>query len=618
MLQSVRENLKGTVAVIVIILFIIPMVLSGVGGSFLGSAAGTDAATVNGESVSKMELSREVYQQKQRILAQGGVDPSSDFLKDENLMGPVLDRLTRRTAMMVTAREGGMSISDEEVNKTITNQEGFYVDGKFDPQRYRELLANNGYTPTSYRDVVKTDLLMGQQVKGMTESSFVTQAELETIVSIIDETRSFYQVKIPAEGLREQVTVSEEEVEEYYSSNQQEFVEPEKLSVDYLELSVDKLAESVEVAEEDLRAQFEQEVESFSKDTEYQIAHLLVSEENNANVKKVSERLEAGDDFAKLVEEFSEDEGSKSAGGDLGVMTPGVYPEEFEAAVKGLEEGEISPPVVTDAGTHFIKVTKKTEAEPPTFEERKDVIANQLKRMQAETTYVTMLDQLGEYTFSANDLSSAAEQLGLEVKTSPMFQRNRGTGVAGNPAFRDVAFSAEVLVDGQNSNVVELSNDRAVVLRKNTHEPEHIKPLEQVKEDIVATLTDKKVEELQQERAKALIASLKDSENIEQLVQEKGYEFKAHEGVKRGDASVDRNVLTAAFAMSKNAKYDTVALNNNDYAVIGLQEVSPGSIEDMPEQRRTSLIAQLNRENANYAWSAYQDQVYENAEVKIH
>src|SRR5690606_41210602 len=65
--------------------------------------------------------------------------------------------------------------------------------------------------------------------------------------------------------------------------------------------------------------------------------------------------------------------------------------EEFEAAVYALEEGEVSPPVVTDAGTHFIKVTRKIEAEPPTYDERKDVIADQLKRMQAETTYVTML-----------------------------------------------------------------------------------------------------------------------------------------------------------------------------------------------------------------------------------
>lgn len=618
MLQSVRDNLKGTVAVIVIILFIIPMVLSGVGGSFLGSAAGTDAATVNGESISKMELSREVYAQKQRILAQDGVDPASDFLKDENLTGPVLDRLTRRTAMLVAAREGGMSISDQTINKIITDQQEFYVDGKFDPERYRQLLASNGFTPASYREVLKTELLMEQQVKGMTASGFVTQAELDAIVSVIDETRSFYSIKIPAEGLREQVTVSDAEVEEYYNANQQAFVEPEKLTVDYLELSVDKLAEGVEVAEADLRAQFEQELKDFSSETEYQIAHLLISEENSANVEKVSERLAAGDDFATLVEEFSEDEGSKAAAGDLGVLTPGVYPDEFETAVYAMEEGEVSPPVVTDAGTHFIKVTRKIEGQPPTYEERKDAIANQLQRMQAETTYVTMLDQLGEYTFNSGDLASASEQLNLEIKTSPRFQRNQGAGVANNQAFRDAAFSPEVLVDGQNSNVIELSNDRAVVLRKSTHEPEHIKPLEQVREQIVTTLTDKKVEELQQERATALIASLKSGENIEQVAKEQGYELNQHQDVKRTDASVDRTVLAAAFAMSKNGKYESVALNNNEYAVIGLTNVSPGSVDKMPEQRLNGLIAQLNRENANYALSAYQGQVFETAEVEIH
>ena len=108
MLQSFRDNMKGTLVIVVIIIFIVPMVLSGVGASFLGSVAGTDAASVDGETISRSTLNRAVYLQKQRLLSQEGVYPTADYLQDENLRGPVLDNLTRRLALANSARDAGM------------------------------------------------------------------------------------------------------------------------------------------------------------------------------------------------------------------------------------------------------------------------------------------------------------------------------------------------------------------------------------------------------------------------------------------------------------------------------------------------------------------------------
>jgi hypothetical protein len=148
MILGLRENLKGTVVISIIVLFfILPMVISGVGSSWLSSVAGTDAAVVDGETISNQAVNREVYMQKQRLLSQQGVDPSADYLKDENLRAPVLDRLTKKAAVIASIKSAGMAASDATVNTQIVAQKDFQTDGVFDPQLYRSLLSRIGSSP---------------------------------------------------------------------------------------------------------------------------------------------------------------------------------------------------------------------------------------------------------------------------------------------------------------------------------------------------------------------------------------------------------------------------------------------------------------------------------------
>lgn len=209
-------------------------------------------------------------------------------------------------------------------------------------------------------------------------------------------------------------------------------------------------------------------------------------------------------------------------------MVKGVFPEAFENAVTALNTGEVSAPVQTDAGTHLIKVTEKITPEPPSFEDRKDKIARDLKRAKAEETYVSNISLLEELTFSAPDLANAAEELGLDVLSSGKFERTSGVGIAGNPEVRNAAFEADVLVDGHNSRVIELAGNRAIVLRVKEHSPEHIKDFELVKSDIVSKLTQEKIIALQEEKAEAFIASIHSGADAEKLATELGYTYTLH------------------------------------------------------------------------------------------
>lgn len=624
MLQSVRDNLKGTfVAGIVILFFIVPLVFTGFdGGSYFGSVAGTDAAVVDGKNISTRELNRAVFMRKQRMLQQQGVDPTADYLKDENLRGPVLDTLTRRAALVVAAEKGGMSVSSAVLDDQITKAPEFQKDGRFDMQTYQRLLSNIGYTSAGYKAALAEDSVLNQHATGIDLSSFATQQELDSLVSLVQQKRSFFTITIPKAKVEGEVSVTDEEIQAHYDANQTDFVDAEKMSAEYIEISVDAIAKTIEITEDKIKDQYDAEVAQFSKPDAYEVAHILIEEKDNQAdlVAEVSSKIAAGEDFAALVKEYSDDLGSKESGGSLGVLTTGTFPEEFEKAAFALGEGEVSAPVVTDAGTHFVKVLSITKETPPTFEGRKDAIAKSLKTAEAEDLFAQQLEKIGDLTFSAPDLSDAAKEFGIKVQTTPFFTRDGGPGLGANAEFRKEAFSNEVLDKGYNSKVIEISNTKAVVLRKSAHSPERVKSLNEVKAQITAKLTKQKTDEALAALVDSAIEKVKTGTDAEAVAKESEYEFKSYELADRASSDAGFQVVGKAFSMSLDegaASFDSVTSREGNHVVVGLTNIVAGAKDDMPEQQFKGLAAQLKQQNASFEGASYEAEVFSTASIKI-
>ncbi len=623
MLLNIRESLKGTVvASVVLLLFVVPLVLTGVGGSFLGSAAGTNAATVDGKDISERDLARAIYQRRQQLLSREGVDPNADFLKDENLRGPVLEQLTQRAAIVTSAKQSGVGVSDETLTEAIVEIPDFQVDGKFDSQTYQRILRTVGFTPASFRAEMKEDLLVAQHKQGIEASSFATDYELDALVKLTQQKRSFFTLDVPQSLVSDSVEVSDEEIATHYEANKKEYVEAESLSVSYIELSTDGIAATLDVSEDDVKAQYEQELAEFKKTEEYEIAHILIEagDDQEARVAEVAQKVSEGVDFSELVSSYSDDSGSIDSGGNLGVMTPGIFPEAFEQAVYALDEGEVSAPVSTDAGVHFIKAVAKKVDTPPSFETRKAAIENALKIAEAEQIFVQQLESLGELTFSAADLEPAAEALGIKIKTTPKFTREQGQGIASNSEVREVAYSEAVLDKGYNSRVIELANNKAIVLRKAEHQPERITTLEEMTASIKSTLREEKVDAALQEIVARVIEKLETGESPEAVAATEKVAFKSYSDVARTSSDASFQVNNKAFAMSLNdggVTYDSVEGRDGNRTVVALLSITPGTKADMQAQQFKGLKTQLSIQTARFENSNYEQQVVANADIDI-
>lgn len=377
---------------------------------------------------------------------------------------------------------------------------------------------------------------------------------------------------------------------------------------------------NVSVTEEQVRKQYEQNLSSFVATPERQAAHILIENNDAEKVKSISEKLAAGEDFAKLAKEFSDDLGSKEQGGDLGFTKGDAFPAEFEAALATLKVGQVSAAIKTDAGTHFIKLLAEKGSEPPKFEEQKDSIEEQLKRAEAETQFVAQLEKLREESYNAENLADVAEALGLKVQNSGLFERNKGKDLMANTKVVSAAFSPEVLQDGNASDAIEIDASTVVVLKKTDYKPSQVKPLVDVREQITNTLKDQKTRTLLNEQAAKLIADLKSGAKFDELSKANAVELKQVKGATRNSADIDGDVLRYVFSMGKpqanSISYGSVMTNTGDIAVVALEAVTPGTFEKVTPEQKSAIVAQLGNIYGRNDFTSYQKFLKDSAEIE--
>ncbi|MYM62328.1 SurA N-terminal domain-containing protein [Pseudomaricurvus sp. HS19] len=624
MLQALRDNLKGTFAILIVGLMAIPFVLFGVDSLFMQDSSTGNAAEVNDTQISELQLLRAVRLQKQQLLERFGDQAPPELLSEEALREPVLNRLVQRELLRQAAEKGGLTISNAELDKNIVQTVPFQENGSFSPQRFTQLLGAMGYTPASYKAQLREDVIVSQLGSGIVSSSLAAEAELYHLAALTQQQRSFYTITLPYEPAAEHTEVSAGEINDYYSANGGRFMAPEQVSVEYIELSLDDLAANTPVDPADVKAQYDAEVANFEKQVQRHVAHILIepSDEASDKIAAVQKRLDAGESFEQVVKELSEDAGSRDFGGDLGMTDGTSFPEAFETAAANLEVGQVSGPVETDAGTHFIKLLNVQSSEPPTFEEAEERIRDTLARAAAESVYAELLNELPDATYNAASLVDAAGTLGVEAKESELFDRRGGEGVLSNNQVLGVVFSDEVLQEGVASDVIEVGDSHVVVVKLKQHIPAQVKPLEEVQTEIADLLTRQKVEVAHAAEAADLIAKLQQGSGVQDTAEAQGLQWQAHPEVARNSVEADPGLLQHVFELPKpatdSAVTSQVTLDNGDTVVIQLTVVKPGQLLDFTAEEMVALQQRFAQEMGNVDMVLFQNALQSRADVEIY
>ncbi|MBI6545204.1 MAG: peptidylprolyl isomerase [Cyanobacteria bacterium NC_groundwater_1444_Ag_S-0.65um_54_12] len=141
---------------------------------------------------------------------------------------------------------------------------------------------------------------------------------------------------------------------------------------------------------DELRTHYERHHSEYQLTEEVAASHILVKDEKLA--KDLIAKLKNGEDFTKLAKEFSQDNGSKEQGGDLGFFPRGRMVSEFEEAAFKANSGEILL-AKTQFGFHVIKVTGKHAAKTRSFAEASSQIQTDLLRKRADELFRQWLEK---------------------------------------------------------------------------------------------------------------------------------------------------------------------------------------------------------------------------------
>lgn len=612
MLQAIRDGSKGIVAKIIVGLIILTFALFGI-ESIVALGGGEDApAEVNGEEITEFKVGQMVELQKRRLQSQFGENFDPSMFNDNLLRKSAVEGLINEALLKQAAQDTGIYFSDAEIDKIILQAPEFQTNGQFDRDRYDLVLRGAGFTRISYREVLRTSLATQQAQVAWQHSAFSTTSEQKRVADLEAQTRDFSVLEFDLADAKKEIALTDEEIQAYYDENTERFMTQESLKVDYLELKRGDVASSVEVLEDEIAQRHEDMKAEAASKKEYRAAHILLlaaDEAAQAKMADIKQQLAGGAKFEELAKEFSEDDTSKFAGGDLGFAPSDVFEDEFAQALEGLADGAVSDVVETRDGLHLIKLLETRQPEVASLTELQDSIKEELANEKSQLVYLEALETLKDQSFAGEGLDSAAQALSLTIQTSNTFTRVGGDPLAANRQVVEAAFSEAVLFDSENSSVIELDENRAVVLRLNTYNESVAKPLAEVKADIEKTLENDKALEL---LATKVDAALADAE-ADKLTAG----WKSYTGKSRNNTELESAIMGTVFTMAEveGGSYTTVNLASGNKALLRLDAVKrDAAVLDNAEamEQKVSRAKSFNEYKAYYQNFADQSDVVRN------
>ncbi|MBN0987106.1 SurA N-terminal domain-containing protein [Amphritea pacifica] len=624
MLQNIRDNSQGIVAKIIVGLIVVTFALFGV-ESLVSLTSGSNApATVNGVDISERDVLQGADLQRRQLLAQMGENADPTLLDDNLIRKATLDNLIQQEILVQSATNQDMAISDQALDQMIVNTQDFKVDGVFNPDRYQAVLRNAGLTPMMYKNLLRKESLIGYERSGYMGSAFVLSSEAEKIITLDRQTRDLAYLKVGLQDYMKDVSLTPAELTAYYDAHQQDFMTDEQVAIEYLLINKADLLKEVKVDDAELQGQFEQLKAAFKSEEQRTVSHIMIEVSDSvddaaalAKAQDLEKKLAAGEDFAELAKTESDDPGSASDGGNLGVYQKGMLDGPFEQAVYSLKAGEVSEPVRTAFGYHIIKLTDLSESKAPVFEEVKDqLIAEQLDN-KVEQIYVERVGQLTDLAFSSGDLQEPAAELNLKIVEAAPFSRKGGNDdVTSNQRVVRAAFNEELIRDGFNSDPIELDSGRTLVLRVK----EHIRPRQLSEEEVRPQLTE--ILTLQK-AGEALQASLEaELEKLQQGAERKpvnGAEWQVADAVGRADRKQPAEVMDAAFKLPKpeqGASYSLITLNDGAQAIVAVTAVHEPDLSAVSADEKKAMRNILSQRSGQFDYQAMMEARKNAAEIE--
>ena len=640
MLQTLNEKMQGWPAIIVLGIATFAMAFFGMEGYF-ASHADTYVAKIGKTEISQQQFRDRMNNMRQRAMAKQGDGFDGSAFDSITNKRRILDVMIDQTLLRQASHALGMRVPNQSLRQAIANVPLFQVNGRFDADTYRAVLASRGMTPTLFEQRQRANMAVTLLPKAIAGTALITDADVDRYLQLQRQQRDIRYVIVSRPDKLPGKTVSKAEIANYYQAHLADFMQPEKVALQYIEISDLDIPSRTIPDENQLRQRYEQEKSRFVKPEMRQVSDILIALSKNASLAQkksalakaehISARATAAN-FATLAKKYSDDLGSRKHGGDLGWVARGLADSAFDHTLFGLKQGQISSPVLASDGYHIIYLRNIRRGKIKTFKAARAELEREAAKAIRARQFNDLAGRLTDATYQTpTSLDAAASSLKLPIRYTRLFSRHGGTDIAANPKVIKAAFSDDVLAQGNNSSLINLGRDDAVVVRIDKHVPKAAKPLAQVSNTIKQIIVHNHLLAVARKRAHALLLRLRKGKTMAALARARGMTVHSVKALKRIAAAYsgkkDKGTLVPAVLRREafllphpvkgKSQYAAVSLGAGAFALLAVDRVHTGDLSAITATERAQERLVLAQSYGSVSVQGFLDMLKANTKIKI-
>ena len=605
MLNALRKNAGSWVVKLLLLLLVASFAIWGIGDVFYGGSQSQTVATVGDAEIPASELADAFNRAVANLQRQLGPEFDRERAIQLGVMQQALQDLIGQRLITLRADEMGLAVPDDALRTLVTEDPVFHTGGQFDRSRFDQLLRASGLSEDTYLASLRQEVVRTALTGSIAGPVKAPQALVDAIYRYRNEQRRGHYVPVPIESVTDVPAPSEEQLAQFHEAHEGQFTAPEYRALAFITLEPDDLIDEIEVSDEEVAAAYDSRIEEFRTPERRTVEQLLASEQ--AKIEQAARRLAEGATFEQVASEI---EGVSVD--QLGAVSKGDLPAQFEEAIFGQAEGKISDPVNSAFGWHIFRVIKIQPEETMPLAQAREQLTRELALQQAAERLPDFAAQLDDELAAGTGLKEAARVLGLEAVSVPAVDATGknpdGKPVETLPAWPEFMQVALETPAGETSLLEETAAGGYFVVQVEQVTEARLKPVEEVRDELVAAWQAERRRELARDKAAQLRARLEDGAPLDEVLAGTSLESKPIEPVRRDVAGtgqgVNRAVVRVLFATEPGDVASEVVELNDGFAVIGTDEViaadpaaDPEAVKqlalELEADMRSDLIAQF-------------------------
>jgi peptidyl-prolyl cis-trans isomerase D len=445
---------------------------------------------------------------------------------------------------------------------------------------------------------LKQNMLLNQLQTGIINSSFSLPNEIIDTIKLAKQQRDISYAIIPLAKFKNDITISDADIQKYYQNNQQQFALPEQISISYVKLSSANIKNKVQITEKDLQQFYHDNLASFSHPKRWQISVALVPLAKNASAKEIKQAEQTVAAMAQQAKLGISLVKLDPIHAQPAWVTSGQLPKEIESELVKLKPNTISEPINAANGIYLIKVLQIKDAEILPYIKVQEQVKKAYYQQKLNQMFDDASQKLSDLAYTnSNSLTPAADQLGLTIQTTGLFTKaGEKNGLLADQKILAAAFSDSVLRQGYNSDPIEIGPGEIMVLRAKEHKPETIKPLAEVKPAISLILFNQAAEQNARALGTKILADLHQGKTFIQALQEQKLTLKTLNKIDFKTKGISPEMIQAALYLpipTGKPSYGIASLKDGSVAVIAVNNVYSGDVNQLSSSQMQALKANI-------------------------